>query len=293
MVEEAVMRIDLGTASYQNPDKLDRALSALRHLSTSEWRCLVVDNNSPDPLVKEVISKHADQDSRIIPRFLDENLGYAGAVNQILEWAETNNVGYIDNDAYVQTHGWDEKLALYLEANHELAMVFPNGGSYMIQRPRYAEILWGVGFCWMLNRQRYKEIGGFDTEIGHQEEVDFQTRLRLGGWRMAAAPEVHVRHDASSTRNPAAQERINQGVINWVNKWNKYFSGQTHYHSPNVIRYEDWPPVALYMEEWYHLQPELQGLNEEPETVYIAGLGREVDLIKVPRWQHLYRGRII
>jgi hypothetical protein len=47
------------------------------------------------------------------------------------------------------------------------------------------------------------------------------------------------------------------------------------------------------MEEWYQLQPELQGLNENPETVYIAALGREVDLIKVPRWQNLYRGRII
>lgn len=287
------MRIDMGTASWGSPEKLDRCLTAVRNMSKSDWRFLVVDNNSDDPAVRAVIERHVSEEPRIIPMFLEENKGYVGAVNTILEWAETNNVAYVDNDAYVQTLGWDMTLAGYLEANHEVAMVFPNGGSYPIKRARYTEILWGVGFCWMLNRQRYKEIGGFDTEIGHQEEVDFQTRLRLAGWRMAMAPEVSVRHDSTSTRNPDAQVRINQGVVNWVNRWNRYFSGQTNYHSPNVIRFEDWNTVALYLEEWYQLQPELQGLNDNPETVYIAGLGREVDLIKVPRFQHLYRGRII
>lgn len=287
------MRIDMGTASWGSPEKLDMSLSCVRSMSQSDWRFLVVDNASEDPQVREVIEKHMSQEPRIQARFLEENIGYTGAVNTILEWAETNNVAYVDNDAYVQTPGWDMTLAQVLESNSEVAMVFPGGGAYPIKRPRYTEILWGVGFCWMLNRQRYKEIGGFDTEIGHQEEVDFQTRLRLGGWRMACVPSVAVRHDSTSSRNPDAQERINQGVINWVNKWNKYFTGQTHYHSPNVIRYEDWPPTALYMEEWYQLQPELQGLNDNPETMYVKGLGREVDLIKVPRYQHLYRGRII
>jgi GT2 family glycosyltransferase len=286
------MRIDMGIASYNNPGKLDHCIEMIRANSQSDWRLLIVDNNSPDEGVRPVIEKHAAQDSRIIPMFLDENIMYPGAVNKILEWAETNNVAYIDNDAYIQTPGWDLKLASYLESNHEVAMAFPNGGAYPIQRPRYLEILWGIGFCWMLNRQRYKEIGGFDTEIGHQEEVDYQTRIRLGGWRIVADPSVTVLHDASSTRNPAAQERINNGVINWVNKWNKYFVGPSvTYHSPNVTRFEDW--TAIYMEEWYQLQPELQGINDNPETVYVAALGREVDLIKVPRWQNLYRGRII
>lgn len=286
------MRIDMGIASYNNPHKLDQCIRLIRQNSQSDWRLLVVDNNSPDSEVRPVIEKHAAEDNRIIPLFLEENLRYPGAVNTILEWAETNNVAYIDNDAYIHTPGWDLKLASYLESNHEVAMAFPNGGAYPIQRPRYTEILWGVGFCWMLNRQRYKEIGGFDTEIGHQEEVDYQTRIRLGGWRIVADSSVVVHHDASSTRDPASQERINQGVVNWVNKWNRYYVGpHVTYHSPNVTRFEDW--TAIYMEEWYQLQPELQGLNDNPETLFIAGLGREVDLIKVPRWQHLYRGRVI
>lgn len=286
------MRIDLGISNYNYPEKLDRCLTKLRENSTSDWRCLVVDNKSTDPNVKIVLDRHSSEETRIIPRYMESNTGYVGAVNEILSWAQTNNVGYLDNDAYVMTKGWDETLASYLEANHEVAMAFPNGGAYQIQRPRYTEILWGVGFCWMLNRQRYLEIGGFDTEIGHQEEVDFQQRLRLNGWRIVADTTVQVQHDANSSRNPAAQERINNGVINWVNKWNKYYIGpHVTYHSPNVTRFEDW--TASYMEEWYQLQPELKGLNDNPETIYVQALGREVDLIKVPRWQNLYRGRII
>ena len=286
------MRIDFGVSSYNNPDKLDGAVTAFRQNTRSDWRLLILENASEDPQTIKIAKKHSSEDPRIIVKQLTTNVRYTGAVNHILEWAETNNVGYIDNDAYIMTPGWDLKLASYLESNHEVAMAFPNGGAYAIQRPRYLEILWGVGFCWLLNRQRYKEIGGFDTEIGHQEEVDFQTRIRLGGWRIVADPTVLVAHDATSTKNPEAQERINQGVINWVNKWNKYFVGpQVNYHSPNVTRYEDWN--AIYLEEWFQQQPELYGINNNPETLYISALGREVDLIKVPRWQHLYRGRII
>lgn len=286
------MRIDFGTASYNNPAKLDRAITAFRNNSKSDWRLLIVDNNSTDQDVRNVVERHVSQDQRVVAEFNEHNLGYVGAVNRILSWAETNNVGYIDNDAYIETPGWDLKLSSYLESHHEVGMAFPNGGAYPIKRPSYLEILWGVGFCWILNRQRFVEIGGFDTEIGHQEEVDFQTRLHLAGYRCVADPSVRVVHDSTSSNDPAARERINNGVIKWVDKWNKYFVGpHVNYYSSNVTRFEDWH--SSYLEEWYQQQPELQGINDNPETLYIKELGREVDLIKVPRWQNLYRGRII
>jgi GT2 family glycosyltransferase len=286
------MRIDIGISNYNYPEKLDQCLRALRRNCTSDWRVLVVDNQSTDPVVKDIISMHMSEEPRIMVKYMEENTGYVGAVNEILAWAETDYVGYVDNDAYVMTNGWDMQLASHLANNLEVAMAFPNGGAYPIPRSKYTEILWGVGFCWMLKKQVYLRIGGFDPTIGHQEEVDYQTRVRLDGWKMVADQTIQVNHDANSTKNPAAQGRINDGVVNWVNKWNKYFVGPNiTYHSPNVTRFEDWS--AIYLEEWYSLQPELQGLNDNPETVYIAALGREVDLIKVPRWQNFYRGRII
>lgn len=284
------MRIDVGIASYQNPQKLDKTLKHLRANSTLDWRCFVVDNASPDEGVRRIVEKHASECDRIVPVFKATNDGYAGAVNAFLELSETTFVAYLDNDAYIRSHGWDQALLEPLERHHELAMTFPNGGAYPLKRTHYTEILWGVGFCWMLNRQRYLEIGGMDTEIGHQEEVDFQMRLRLAGWKVAAVTKVQVSHDATSSNSPESSERINNGIINWMNKWTAYFGGKDlNYYSANVLRFEDWPINALYLEEYY-LQ-KLPDLNSNPETVRIDG--RDYDLIKVPRYPNLYRDRII
>ena len=288
--------LDIGIASWQSPEKLERTIRHLITNTVGDWRVFVIDNNSPDPKVKEVINQLAESYEQVVPVFLEENIGYVGAVNKLFELADKQYVAYVDNDAYVQTYGWNTIMEDILERHHEVAMVFPQsvGAAYPIERNGYTECLWGTGCFWMLNKVRVDEIGGFNTELGHQEEVDFQTRLRLAGWKCACTNQVTVHHQATSSNNPEAQARINEGIINWVNWWNKYFVGPTvTYHSPNVTRFKDWPITAIYLEEWYKMQPELQGLNDNPETVYVAGLGREVDLIRVPRYQHLYRDRII
>ena len=42
------MRIDMGTASYNNPEKLNMMLTNMRQNSISDWRFLVIDNASTD-----------------------------------------------------------------------------------------------------------------------------------------------------------------------------------------------------------------------------------------------------
>lgn len=283
-------RIDIGIASYNNADRIGRTIELLIANSHSDWRLLVVENASPDPEVKKVLARYESHD-RIAVRWRDTNIGYAGAVSEIIEWAETPYLAYCDNDAYVSSPGWDLTMAGYLDRNDELGMVFPHGSaSYPIRREQYVEILWGVGYFWMLRKRAADEIGGFDTEIGHQEEVDYQLRLRLAGWKCATIQQVNVAHAASSSNNPESRARIDRGIVNWMNKWTRYFGGANmSYHSPNVIRFEDWPPVALYLEEYW--KEKLPGLNDDPETIWVDG--RELDLIKVPRWKGLYRGRII
>ena len=292
------MRLDIGIASYQNPDKLDKTLDALAKNTTKDWRCLIVDNASPDPAVREVIERHVAQNGRFIPLFLDENIGYSGAVNKIFDWAETEFVAYCDNDARVKTPAWNEIFVDTFQKSSEIAMVFGHGvgagAAYPIKRAGWTEVLWGIGCFWMMRRSAQQEVGYFDTSLGHQDEVDYQTRLRMAGWKMALDSRVELSHSQTASRSPEALERINAGIINWVNKWCEIFTGKlVNYHSANVIRFEDWPPNALYLEEFY-LQT-LPNLNDNPEQVIIDG--REYDLNRVPRAAYgggtMYRGRII
>lgn len=288
------MRLDIGIASYGAPNKLQRTIDALQIRSKSDYRVFVIDNPHPDQetreQVRDVITRAAAANGRFVPVFLDQNVGYAGAVCKLMELAETEYIAYVDNDATILTMEWDRILAGYLDRFHEIGMIFPNGGAYMIDRGPYQEIMWGVGFCWMLSRMCMKATGPLDTSLGHQEEADYCLRVRMAGWKCAAAPDVAVAHDATATNSPKSIERISAGVVNWVNKWCAYFGGKNlNYHSPNVLRWEDWPPNALYLEEYYRRR--LPGLNDNPEVIKIDG--REYDLIRVPRFKDFYRGRII
>jgi glycosyltransferase involved in cell wall biosynthesis len=292
-------RLDIGIAAYRDATKLQKAVFHLRQNSITDWRLLVVDNPAEGSQTRSYIEQLCREDERIECRFMAENVGYAGAVNEILAWSQTEYCAYLDHDAYVQTKGWDEALCGYLDRFHEIGLIFPNGGAYQIVRGPYTEVLWQAGFCWIMNRLCMSDLKAdgktergevFDTALGHQEEADVAQRVRMAGWKCAAAVEVGVQHDATATSNPASTERISRGVVNWVDKWNRYFNGKNfNYHSVNVTRFEDWPPNALYLEEWW--KQRLPSLNDNPEVVTIDG--RKYDLIRVPRFSEFYRGRII
>ena len=299
--------LHIGIASFENPQAIDRAIKSIQAKTDGPWKLLVVDNASPDPAVRTVLEAAAT-DPRITIEFRDDNIGYVGAVNRIIEWADSEGadyVAYCDNDAEIRTQSWDTKMLDVLSRHHEVAMVCPKQyGAYPIPQAGWTEILWGLGCFWMLKRpsimQPLKDIGPFDESLGHQEEVDYQLRLRLEGWAIAGV-DIDVLHQAKATSSPEAQARITAGVVNFVNKWCAYFGGKDlNYHSPNVLRFEDWNVVALYLERYWLTK--VPTLNESPDVIMIDG--RPYALLKVPRcafhWggpneelSTLYKGRII
>jgi GT2 family glycosyltransferase len=293
-------RLDLGIASYRAPEKLARTIASIQQQSVCDLRIHIFHNPSDgDNATREVICGAAERDSRIVAHWMPENVGYAGAVNALFDVAETELVLYCDNDIIIHTRGWDELLAKQLDIYHELGIVFPGSGAYPINRGTYTECMWSPGFCWMMSRLCIADLRTdgktakgevFDTTLGHQEEADTALRIRLAGYRCGAVPAVQVHHDANSTNNmaPANQERINNGVRKWVDKWAAYFGGKSlNYHSPNVLRWEDWN--RLYMEQYFASKPQLQGLNSNPEVMVVDGV--EYDVIKCLRLKGFYRGR--
>lgn len=284
-------RLDIGVASYKNPDALEVTLRSIEQQSTTDWICYIVHNPSDgDERTREVIQVAVARNSRFVPIWCVQNKGYSGAVNVLLSTAKTEYIAYLDNDVEILTKGWDERLCNVLDIYHEIGLVFPNGGCYPIQRNGYQEVMWGVGYAWVINRLAMSDTGLMDETIGHQEEADYCMRLRMKGWKCAALSDVLVKHNATATNSPESVERINRGVVRFVDKWNNYFNGKNfNYHSTNVTRWEDWPPNALYLEEYW--KPMLPDLNNNPEVVTLVG--REYDLIRVPRFKDFYRGRIV
>lgn len=286
-------KLDIGVASYRNPEKLRATLASIEAMSTTDWRVMIVHNPSNDP---EGAGAWAIADERVSrdPRYSIiqpvSNAGYAGAVNLILAHAQSEYTAYLDNDVEILTPGWDETLCSYLDRFHEIGIIFPNGGAYMIPRGPYTEVQWAAGFAWAMNRLCYAEVGGMDETIGHQNECDLALRIRMAGWKCAAAPEVRIAHHATATSDPAANERIARGVREFVDKWNRAFNGKNfNYHSVNVTRWLDWPPNALYLEDYFKANG-LADINTNPEVVTING--EKFDLVKTPRLSGFYRNRV-
>lgn len=281
-------RLDIGVCAFGRPDLLQNTLDGIVRTCTTDWRVIVVDNPHPVDGYATASCNIRVEDVIIRPPL---NIGYAGAVRRAQERAETEYIAYLDHDVSLLTPGWDETLCSLLDRHHEVGLVFPNGGAYPIDRGDYQEVMWSPGFAWVLSRLCMSETGLFDTTLGHQEECDYALRIRMAGWRCAAVPSVRVDHLANATNDPSPEssERIAKGVRAFVDKWNRYFNGKNfNYHSPNVTRWDDWPPNALYLEEYWKLRT--PDLNANPEP-YAGDDAHE--LLRVPRLKSFYNSRII
>lgn len=305
------MRLDIGIASYGAPVKLRATLTSLTQRTVSDYRIFVIHNPgaAEDAEARAVIEEFAAANVRVVPAWMEQNVGYVGAVNWLLANAETEFVAYCDNDVEIRTEGWDARLTGILTANPETGWAFPGPGHYGFSNGKYHECLWSAGYCWIMRRDSAASIAirrrtadggpGFDSTLGHHEEVDYMIRMRLDGWRIACDPGVDVLHHETATRADDANHkpggRIHDGVVRWMNKWNRYFCGDDLKYSmvaydPRALRYTDWNVDALYLERMtLHHFPDW---NTQPETVNIPGVG-EMDVVKVLKPKGPYAGRAI
>lgn len=311
-------RLDIGIASYRNPVKLRATLESIIRNSITDFRVWMIHNPSgceEDFPAQQVMGEFVLRDmERFRAVFLTQNVGYAGAVNELFRRAETPYVAYLDNDVEIKTYGWDEKLCSLLDAAPEVGQVFPGAGHYGFHNGQYQECLWNAGYAWAMRRQEAieidlregtsKEVDAFfpmDESLGHHEEVDLMIRLRLAGYRIGCIPDVDILHHASATNSPESAKRIHRGVVNWMNKWNRYFCGEIlkypnpdpdsgEGYDPRSLRYTDWPPCALYLERMtLAIFPEW---NAKPRSVMVPGVG-EMDAIEILKPKGCYVGRAI
>jgi GT2 family glycosyltransferase len=297
-------RLDIGIASYRNPEKLRATLASIEAMSTTDWRCFIVHNESADFDGSEALRiAHAACDRNERFRWNSQvNTGYAGAVNRIFELAETPYVAYLDNDVEIRTRGWDEQFCALLDAHPEVAQVFPGSGHYGFYNGQYDECLWSAGYAWALrNNVAHQLAGPMDTGLGHHEEVDLMIRLRLAGYRIACMPVVDILHHESSTKSPESAKRIHAGVVRWMNKWNRYFVGDVlkypnpdpdsgEGYDPRALRYTDWPPCTMYLERM--TLAKFPGWNAAPRSVMVPGIG-EMDAVEILKPKGCYVGRAI
>ncbi len=311
-------KLDIGICSYgRNHQLLRRVVAAIRANTVSDFTLFIIHNPSEgDGETRDAIEGLASEDPRIQPFNMAINEGYGGAVNRLISLANTPYVAYADNDAVVNTAGWDERFAALLDSYQEIGQVYPGTGHFGFDNGSYHECLWNAGYFWMIRRdlsrmRSFDDQHGthpnpqnryewpIDTSLGHHDEVDLMIRLRFAGYQIACCPDVDVKHEETATNaNPADHQpggRIHDGVVRWQNKWCRYHCGdQLKYsmtkYDERMLRFTDWPTCALYLERMsLHYHPQM---NANPREVYVPGVGN-MDAIEVLKPTGCYRRRAI
>lgn len=168
---------------------------------------------------------------------LDQNYGYAGGYNRALsdEYFDDTDLLILLNSDVETPAGWCGPLVGRMAAEPDIASLSPKILSYtdksrfeyagacggFIDRFGYPfcrgrilsrveedrgqyddarNVFWASGACFVVRRDVFRELGGFDEDFfAHMEEIDFCWRAQLKGWRIAVEPSSSVYHLGAGT----------------------------------------------------------------------------------------------
>lgn len=224
-------RLDVCVVTY-NTAELSAA--ALRRLCDSDQgvdlRLLVHDNASDDGTPAALAAAVPEAEVEVS----GTNLGFARAVNRLLERSDAPWVVALNSDAWPEP-GALGRLVAAAEAHPEAAVVVPKllrpdgslehsthpfptvtlalaevtGGRRWLPRrlrrrwclegawdhDRPRDVDWAVGACWLWRRAALDQVGGLDERFFmYVEDLDWCWRARRAGWAVRFEPAAVVRH---------------------------------------------------------------------------------------------------
>ncbi len=136
--------------------------------------------------------------SNVTYEFFDDNLGSSGGQNRLVDGHPGDLILVLNPDTY------PSPTALF-----ELVKTLDESGAGIVEArqiplehpreydPVTGETGWASGFCMLVRRELFDELGGFDSEhfLLHCDDVDLSWRARSKGHKIVLAPFAAVFHD--------------------------------------------------------------------------------------------------
>jgi len=257
---------------WKGEDILRHTLESLRHTEYSNFKIIVVNNNSPDGSV-DAVRRDFPEIEVIDSEF---NLGFAGGCNLGIKKAGAEYVALLNNDTEV-TPMWLTYLVDVLEKDSKVAAVQPkmlwfyNRGTFdysggaggeidifgypftlgrvfefveqdkgQYDKPR--EIFWASGAAVIIRSSVLDYTGLLDeTFFAHMEEIDLQWRFHLAGYKVVNCTRAVVYHRAGAT---LAHQNVRKMVLNHRNNLVMLLK---NYQTETLL----WlMPVRVFLEIW-------------------------------------------
>ena len=214
---------------FNNESILRRCLTSLMKHTSSKHEIIVIDNNSIDKSMEMVKEKFINV--KIIKN--EKNLGYAGGCNVGAVAAKNNFLIFLNNDTEV-TPKWISPIVKELKkskvssvqpkiknlSNQNLfdyagasggfidifCFPFCRGRIFNTVEKDYGQydfsrdIFWASGTAFATKKNLFIKSGMFDSKFfAHMEEIDYQWRTQMMGYKVVVCTESVIYHEGAKT----------------------------------------------------------------------------------------------
>ncbi len=248
-MEEAVIpKVSVVIPNFNGESFLGACLDSLLAQRFKDFEVIAVDNGSSDRSVS-ILQTHLLK-PRIIR--LDQNLGFAGAVNLGLEQAQADLIALFNNDA-VADQDWLFELVAGADKNPEFDFfaslilqkespekIESAGVRYTLQcrslpifenetiggQVRPVEVFLASAAAVLIRNKLFDRIGKFDPDyFAYLEDLDFFLRARLAGARGMLVPQAVVYHLGAGTelKDQPGRKRMESGQRVYLISRNRWY----------------------------------------------------------------------
>lgn len=152
------------------------------------------------------------------------NLGWEGGIDLGFKNTESPFVIFMNDDTLVpqSSRNWINQMLQHFK-DPKVAAVGPASNTVMGNQNIFADVQFStfeakfiIGFCAMIRRSAFEEIGGMDMGLPGGDDLDWSIRLRDAGYKILVDKDVFIFHHGFKSG-----ERLN-GPASVANGWNSY-----------------------------------------------------------------------
>lgn len=248
--------VDIIIPIYNAADDLELCLESIyKHTDLERNRLVLINDNSPDPRIKEILGKQTGKNIIVIHN--EKNQGFSANINLGMAQSEENDVILLNSDTVV-TERWVEKMAQCANSDTIIGIVCPLSNNATIcsvpdsyenldisldeinyyaevteksSAKKYPRITVANGFCMYIKREVIKSVGEFDSEtfgVGYGEENDYCYRANQLGYFCVMCDDTFIYH--SGTKSFVSNDKKNLIEKHEKILWERYpiQSNETH-----------------------------------------------------------------
>jgi O-antigen biosynthesis protein len=252
-VDEPLVSVVMVT--YGNWPLVRRSLEALLARTDPVYELIVVDSASPDETAQR-LSDEVEGASLVLSQ---ENVGFGGGSNLGAEHARGRFLCFLNSDAMVEPD-WLDPLVEVLKEDPTAGAAIPMflnpdgtiqeagsvidsvgwphalgaGESAKAFAHRFRrEIDYGSAACLLIERETFRDAGGFDPVygVGYFEDVDLSFKLKERGLRTMYEPRsrvVHERHGSGTSDQARKRMEVNRAIF--YRRWSERLARR-----PNLV----------------------------------------------------------